>query len=98
MRKNKFFIIVPIAIIALLPLIVMLLWNNIAVSIFAIKSINYIQAAGLFILCRILFGNFGFGNIKNPSFANKEFREKWFSMTREEREQFKEEWRKRKNC
>lgn len=95
--RKKYFMLVHIAIILCLPFLVMLLWNNIVVDLFVIKTITYIQALGLLILCRILFGGFNFGKKNQPPFANAAFREKWFTMNTEEKEQFKAEWKKRKN-
>ena len=45
-------------------LAVMLLWNNIVVRVIpGVRNLNYWQALGLLVLCRILFGGFrgGFG-------------------------------------
>ncbi len=41
--------------------IVMLLWNAIIPAVIGWGSLNFWQAAGLLILCRILFGHFGHG-------------------------------------
>jgi hypothetical protein len=97
MKHKRFFIIIPILLVFTVPYLVMLLWNSIIVSILALKSISYLQAAGLFILCRILFGGFNFGRPRKTPFADAGFRNKWLSMTAEEKENFKIEWRKRKN-
>lgn len=58
---NRFFWGVPFVLlfIALGSLLVMLLWNSLMPVIFGIKEINYLQAAGLLILSKILFGAFG---------------------------------------
>ena len=42
-------------------LLVMLLWNALLPDIFGIKAINYLQAAGVLILSKILIGPFGRG-------------------------------------
>jgi len=94
MKRNPLFILIPIALFFAVGGIVMLLWNGLLPEIFGLKSITYWQALGLFLLSRILFGNFGFGN-KKPPFVNSNFREKMMNMTNEERQQFKEEWRNR---
>ncbi len=48
--------------VALGSLLVMLLWNALFPQLFAFKEINYLQAAGLLILSKILFGAFGRGH------------------------------------
>ena len=78
----------------------MMLWNYIVSDIFPIKHISYVQALGLLVLCRILFGSFRFGNrAGSPPFFKRKAREKWLNMTDEEKQQFRDEWKKRKrNC
>lgn len=97
MQKNrrKFFVIIPIAMLLLLPWVVMLLWNHIVADIFSIKVISYWQALGLFVLSRILFGRFGFGGGRRPPFGKPFFKERMMNMTEEERSRMKEEWKKR---
>jgi hypothetical protein len=80
----------------------MFLWNWLLPAIFDLPKINYAQAAGLFVLIRILFsgigvtgigfghgrrgyGKFLFGD--DPRYHNP-FREKWLSMSEEERSEF----------
>ncbi len=94
MKRKPLFILLPIVFILAMSGIVLLLWNWLMPVIFGLKTISYIQALGLFILSRILFGRFGFGN-KKPPFANPGFREKMMHMTDEERQQFKAEWKSR---
>ena len=94
-NRKKFFILIPIAILLVLPFIVMLLWNNIVVVLFSIKSISYFQALGLFVLCRILFGSFGFGNRNKPPFAKQFMKDKMMNLTDDEKCRMKDEWKKR---
>lgn len=94
MNRKPIFVLIPIALFFALGGIVMLLWNWLIPIIFGLKTITYLQALGLFLLSRILLGNFGFGN-KRPPFANPKFREKMMNMTEEERQQFREEWKSR---
>lgn len=77
--------------------IVMALWNAILPAVIGVKSVTYLQALGILVLSKILFGGFRGGG----GFA-KQKRERWMamqqkmaSMTPEEREQFKNEWRNR---
>jgi hypothetical protein len=105
MRRNfgrkKFFLIIPIVIIALLAFgaIVMGLWNAILVPVLGVKVISFCQALGILVLSKILFGGFkgrggcGWGG-GHPMWRH-EMQEKWGNMTEEEREKFKAEWKNR---
>jgi hypothetical protein len=85
----------------LVPLgfIIMALWNNILAVIFPIAVINFWQALGIFLLSRILFGGFP----GRPRWAGRgynrremeEMRTKWFNMSPEERQQFKQNMKSR---
>lgn len=97
MKKRRLFILIPLVFIGLLPLIIMFLWNQVAVDLFAFKTIGYWQALGLFILSRLLFGGFNFRRPGRSPFAEKGFGEKWLSMSDEEKSRMREEWEKRKN-
>jgi len=80
---------------------VMLLWNALMPQIFAFPQISYLQAAGLLILARLLFGGTA-GDWRNHGghrgagrdgrlfdHGNK-LREKWMNMSDEERKEFME--------
>jgi hypothetical protein len=71
--------------IAALGAVVMLLWNAVIPALFAAaQPIGYLQALGLLVLSRILFGNFrGHGG-----WHRHKHWDKWHAMTPEEREQF----------
>jgi len=76
--------------------IVMLLWNAILPSITHVGNISYWQAAGLLLLCRILFGGIPFG--RGGRFRggpSGRMGEKLMNMSEEERAKFKEEWKER---
>lgn len=79
--------------------VVMLLWNAILPPLLSVNHINYWQSVGLLVLCRILFGGFGFKGRGGRNFGGPAggipWRNKWHSMTDEERANFKNEWRKR---
>jgi hypothetical protein len=92
-NKKPFFILIPITIFFAIGAVVMALWNLLIPDIFGLPPLHYWQALGLFLLSRILFGNFGFGN-KKP-FMNNRLKEKMMNMSEEERQQFKTEWEKR---
>lgn len=80
----------------------MLLWNAILPEVTGVKTLTYWQAVGLLVLSRILFGGWrGGGKPRGytkhrPDFRKeKEWREKWMNMSREERMKFRQEWRER---
>jgi hypothetical protein len=78
--------------------IVMALWNAILPEVLGVKTISFVQALGILMLSKILFGGFGNrGGWKRgggPDWKNK-IKEKFGSMTPEEREKFKAEWKNR---
>jgi len=95
-NRKPIFLLIPIVLFFAIGFIVMVLWNYLIPTLFGLQTITYWQALSLFLLSRILFGNFGFGN-KKPPFANSQFKEKLMNMTAEERQQFKQEWKNRCN-
>lgn len=75
--------------------VVMLLWNLLIPEIFGLKIINFWQAAGLFILSRIMFSSFwGGGKHHHHHHRMHDFHghnlmhEKWMKMSEEERNEF----------
>lgn len=59
-KKRKFLhILIFIAVFAAAVAVVMLLWNALVPAIIGWGSITYLQAAGLMVLCRLLFGGLG---------------------------------------
>jgi len=93
--RFPFFLFFPVMIL-LLTAIVMVLWNAILPDIVHVEKINYWQSLGLLALCRILFGGFRFGG-RGRHFQGgaPHMRQRWMSMSEEERVKFKEEWKKR---
>lgn len=96
-KKKKFLgILIFIAVFAASIAIVMLLWNALIPSIVGWTAINYWQAAGLMILCRLLLGGFGrFG--KGHLFRGRghhdhrhfhDLRERMKGMSRDERRDY----------
>lgn len=95
-RRRKPFFLFIIAGIFILGAVVMLLWNAILPDIMAVSKINYWQALGLLILSKILFGGSKFGPKGNRGHSvHSRFREKFMNMSREERVNFKNEWKER---
>ena len=96
--KNKammvvFFLVVTIGFGA----IVMGLWNALLPDILGVKTISFIQALGILLLSKILFGG-GFAG-RRPWNRGQNWkdgmRQKWGMMSPEEQLKFKAEWEKR---
>lgn len=94
--KGAFFISLVAAGVLLFGLAVMLLWNAILPKVTSASPLTYWQAVGLLALSRILFGGFRFGKPGRPPFGrSQQMREKWMSMSDEERVEFKAKWKER---
>lgn len=93
------FIFIPIigaAFLALITFVVMSLWNNILPTVIHVEPITFWQAAGIFILCKILFG-FGKmgGHDRKKMLFKKRMAERFKNMDPEERARFEERFGKR---
>ena len=100
MKKNTKFgfagIGVLIAIVAFIVfgVVVMLLWNALMPQIFGFPELDYLQAVGLLILTRILFGGIEGGlrmrrgGREDRAGHSNKLREKWMNMSDEERKEF----------
>lgn len=83
--------------------ITMFLWNALLPHIFGLTIITFWQAIGLIILGRLIFGGFGhFGwgwerrhGWHHKGHLHNHLRQKWASMTPEEREKWKEKVKNR---
>ncbi len=81
-----------------LGFIVMALWNALIPDIFHGPDLGYWQAVGLLLLSHILLRAWGFARYGNGWRHNRwkhRFEEKLASMSPEEREKFREEYRRR---
>jgi hypothetical protein len=97
-KKIIGFIILAIMAMALLGYVVMSLWNNILAVVLNVSVISFWQAVGILVLSKILFGGFRGGGRwggRHNRWWTKEMQEKWHTMTPEEREKLKQEWRNR---
>ena len=99
-RKRWFLIpLVVIAAIFIMGAVVMYLWNAIIPHVFtSVGSLSYCQAIGILILSKILFGGFRKGGGSHGGWRRdrgRQWKEKWMSMSEEERAKFKEEWKSR---
>jgi hypothetical protein len=96
-RMRKKFIFIPFIVLAMLALasyVVMLLWNNLIPDIFHVTAISYWQAAGLLVLCKILFG-FGGPRGRGGAPWMRHKMERFKNMSPEEQQRFREEMRAR---
>jgi hypothetical protein len=85
-----------IAATLLFTLIVMTLWNNILPGVLGVKTISFLQALGILLLSKILFGGFKGGWRGGGSHEwRKKMKDKWETMTPEQRDNFKAEWKNR---
>jgi hypothetical protein len=82
------------AVLALLSLAVMLLWNSLVPELFRGPRLEYWQALGLLLLSRILFGGLR-GRGWHGHWRQRMWRERWESMTPEERERLREHFQRR---
>ncbi|MBS1658464.1 MAG: hypothetical protein JST18_10275 [Bacteroidetes bacterium] len=80
--------------------VVMSLWNWLMPAIFGVSIITFWQALGIFILAKILFG-FGRGGWGHGGHYGRHYywkgkmQERLKHMSPEERERFRDEWKKR---
>jgi hypothetical protein len=98
MKKFWILKVVVIAAIAILGFgaAVMLLWNALIPVLFGGPVITFLQAIGLLVLSKIFLKGFG---CKGHRWGHHQWRERMqermSAMTPEEREKFREQWRKR---
>jgi hypothetical protein len=97
MRKKRipFFLghlLMGVVAVMLFGVATMYLWNALVPAIFGLTVIGFWQALGLLVLARLLFGGFGrggkFGRSHHHRFNRNKIREKWLTMTPEERKEF----------
>ena len=97
-RKRRF-LFIPIFLIGLFTVsaIVMLLWNAILPYVSGLLPLSYWQAMGIFVLSRILFSGFHFRGHHGhrPPFMHPSIKDRFMSMSDEEREQFRNQWKQR---
>ena len=99
-RLKRLIFIAPLAILAILVFvtiggeIVQHLWNWLLPPLFGWRQITFWQALGILVLCRILFGGFGFHG-SGRSNVRRRMEERCENMTPEERERFRQRMRER---
>ncbi len=94
-RRILFFILIGALAIFVFSSVVMLLWNNILAPVLNISTITFVQALGILVLSKILFGGFRGGWGPRRHYWKQRMMQKWNTMTPDEREKFKQEWQKR---
>lgn len=95
-KRGLMILVFGIAAILVFGLVVMGLWNAILPAVLGVKTITFIQALGILLLSKILFGGFGGGRHRSGCRNNgkwMEMKNKFAGMTPEEREKFKAEWK-----
>lgn len=93
-KMGKVFLVVILKIV-LLGFLVMSLWNALVPDLFHGPNISFWQAAGILVLSRLLLSAWGPGHGGHREHWRQRFEEKLASMAPEEREKFKEEWKRR---
>jgi hypothetical protein len=99
-RWQRMIFIAPLAILGMLLFItiggelVLQLWNWLLPPLFGWRLITFWQALGMLVLCRILFGGFGFHG-SGRSGMRRRMEERCKNMTPEERERFRQRMRER---
>lgn len=88
---KKHLVFIPLFFIVsagLLGLLVMVLWNWLMPCLLGLPAVNYWQAVGLLLLCKILFGGIGGGHHTHghSHCGENKLRQRWESMSPEERE------------
>lgn len=97
-KKGLMFFIFFVVAVFVFGAIVMALWNAILPAVIGVKAITFLQALGILLLSKILFGGFGRRGGWNGAGRyqwKKRMQEKFATMTPEEREKFKSEWKRR---
>lgn len=96
-KKVLFFILCFAGAVLLFGAVVMGLWNAILPHVLGVKAISFVQALGILLLSKILFGGFGGGRRwggRGHEWKQR-MKQKWEKMTPDEREKFKAEWKDR---
>ena len=106
--RRKWIFIAPLAILGMLLFVfiggevVRQLWNWLLPPLFEFRQITFWQALGILLLCRILFGGFGWHGSGRSNVRSRvadrladRMGDRWDAMTPEERERFRQRIRER---
>jgi uncharacterized membrane protein len=93
MKSYRALRVVKVAVIGVVALVVfgfvtMQLWNWLMPAVFGLHAITWVQALGLLVLCKILFGGFHRHGGGRPGWK-RHMEERWEKMSPEERERFR---------
>ena len=88
-------VIVPVVVFGF---VTMHLWNWLMPPIFGLGAITFVQALGLMILGKILFGGFHRHSGGRRELRKRYMNERWEQMNPEERERFRAGMRGRHGC
>jgi hypothetical protein len=92
-------LVLVLAVVAVVGFVVMSLWNALIPNLFHGPVLEYWQAVGLLLLCRLLFGGFrgrGHGwHSHGPGGWRGHWRQRWENMTPEERERLRAKMKER---
>ena len=80
-------LIVAVVAIPLFGFVVEQLWNWLVPPVFGCKSITFVQALGLFVLSKVLFG--GFHRHDRGRRWNRGMMDRWAAMSPEDRDRFR---------
>jgi hypothetical protein len=89
-----------LAMAAVFGTITMWIWNALLPPLFGLPVLSWLQAAGLLVLCRVLFGGITgglrpFGGLGGGREGANLFRGRWNAMSDEQRQHLAEEIKKR---
>jgi hypothetical protein len=106
--RRKWIFIAPLAMLGMLLFVfiggevVRQLWNWLLPPLFEFRQITLWQALGILLLCRILFGGFGWHGSGRSNVRSRvadrladRMGDRWDAMTPEERERFRQRIRER---
>lgn len=96
-HRNRRFLFLPLmlAAFAAAGFVVMLLWNAVLPEVVQVRRLDYPRALGLLLLCRILVGGWRMGGDAMRGGAHAGWQRKWAAMSDEDRERFRDEWKRR---
>ena len=90
--------VIAVVFVLVFGFITMILWNGLMPAVFGLSSISFIQALGLLLLSKILFGGWGGckgGHAHSHMNWKQRYREKLADMSPEEKARFKKRmWEK----
>jgi hypothetical protein len=96
MKVAGFLVFAPL-LVALLSFAVMLLWNALIPVLFSGPVLTFWQAAGLLVLCRLLFGGFRPHHHGHHRWRHRAWRDRWHRMSPEDRDRFRDGFRRWKD-